>query len=534
MSTSPLPRWVLGLVPLGFGLALTTLGAARAWLREPLAPTPTQATGIVFQDRNGNRVRDAGEDGLAGVRVSNQLDIAITDAQGRWTLPVRGEDTTFFVLKPRGWRSPVNSLQIPQFFYTHKPAGSPKQRFPGVAPTGPLPASIDFPLIEKPEPDKFQALYFGDTQPRNVQEVDFMRHDILEELVGTEALFGTTLGDIVFDDLSVLEPHNQAIALLGIPWHNVLGNHDMNYDSPDDRHSDETFERHFGPNYFAFDYGQVHFLALDNVHWAGASGGKEGAYHGELGSEQLEFVKRDLEAVPPDKLVVALMHIPLAELRDREAFFRLLEPRPHAISVAAHMHTQTHYFYGEQDGWRGAKPHHHLVNVTVCGSWWGGLPDERGIPHATMADGAPNGYSIFTFDGNRYSIEFKAAGRPASYQMEIGAPEETGADDGAEVTVNVFAGSERSVVEMRVGAGDWKPLERVARADPSFLRLKQLEAAIKPPVPGVALPKPQICPHLWSGKLPRKLPEGDQWIEVRTRDAFGQVYSSRRALRVRQ
>ncbi len=40
-------------------------------------------------------------------------------------------------------------------------------------------------------------------------------------------------------------------------------------------------------------------------------------------------------------------------------------------------------------------------------------PDEKGIPHTTMRDGALNGYSVFTFDGQKYDIEFHApAGRP--------------------------------------------------------------------------------------------------------------------------
>ena len=34
--------------------------------------------------------------------------------------------------------------------------------------------------------------------------------------------------------------------------------------------------------------------------------------------------------------------------------------------------------------------HQATINVTVSGSWWCGAPDERGIPHTMMADGAPN------------------------------------------------------------------------------------------------------------------------------------------------
>ena len=46
---------------------------------------------------------------------------------------------------------------------------------------------------------------FGDPQPRNQKEVDYMSHDVIEELVGTDASFGVTLGDITFDNLDLFE-----------------------------------------------------------------------------------------------------------------------------------------------------------------------------------------------------------------------------------------------------------------------------------------------------------------------------------------
>ncbi len=92
--------------------------------------------------------------------------------------------------------------------------------------------------------------------------------------------------------------------------------------------------------------------------------------------------------------------------------------------------------WGENKGWHGTTPHHHLINATVCGSWWCGLNDERGIPHATMNDGAPNGYSVITFEGNKYNVRFKAAGRPVDYQMNIYLPDDI--DQNASDTTNVL------------------------------------------------------------------------------------------------
>jgi len=365
---------------------------------------PDAATGVVFHDANGNRRFDNNERPLSGIRISNGRRIVKTDADGRYKLPVEG-DTIVFVIKPRGWRTAHNEHRLPRFYYIHKPAGSPKLKYPGVEPTGPLPESIDFPLYPQDEPEQFRAILFGDPQPRDQQEVDYMAHDVVEELVGTDASFGVTLGDIVFDDLSLFEPQARVIALLGIPWYNVIGNHDINFDAGHDHHSDETFERIFGPSYYAFDYGPVHFLVLDDVQWLVNEEGK-GRYRGGLGEEQMEFVRNDLALIPENQLVVLLMHIPLVDVHDRHQLYRLIEKRPFCISISAHKHVHQHRFITRKDGWRGPKPHHHIVNVTVSGSWWQGAADKRGIPHTLMADGAPNGYSIISFDGHRYRLDF--------------------------------------------------------------------------------------------------------------------------------
>lgn len=206
----------------------------------PAAAAAREAKGLVFADANGNGLRDPDERGLAGVAVSNGREIVETDAAGRWRLPV-DEDTIFFVIKPAGWATPVDAEGLPRFYYLHKPAGSPRLEHAGALPTGPLPASIDFALRERAEPARFTALLFGDTQTRNQQEIDYLAHDLIEGLVGSEAAFGVTLGDILFDDLAHYDALNAAVGQIGIPWHNVLGNHDENIDAADDAHADETF-----------------------------------------------------------------------------------------------------------------------------------------------------------------------------------------------------------------------------------------------------------------------------------------------------
>jgi hypothetical protein len=508
----------------------------------PITPETAFVTGVVFHDRNGNGIRDRSDFGIRGVALSNGRDVVRSDAHGRYRLPV-ADAFTLFVVKPSGWAVSTDTNNLPHFYYSHKASGSPANTyFPGIAPTGTRPASIDFPLTRSREAKAFDVVLFGDTQPYWVSEVDTLSHDIIEELIGVEAAFGITLGDVVGDDLSLFEPLNRAIGLIGIPWYNLPGNHDLNFDAKDDANSDETFEKVYGPGTYAFEYGQAHFIVLDNVVYGGFvdTGNTAQNYAGGLSEDQIAFVRNYLADVPRDHLVVVAMHIPLAgpaptlEVPQRRELFAALASHPYSFSIASHMHTQSHEFFGPEDGHHGPSPHHHLIQGTTSGSWWLGTPDEIGIPHATMRDGTPNGYSILHIDGNTYALRYKVARRPADYQMNIYAPDAVASAQAAqtEVLVNVFAGSDRSRVEMRLGsAGAWIPLTRVDRPDPYFLELKRREAesADRPSRP---LPPADPSRHLWRGTLPADPAIGTSLLEVRSIDLFGAAHHGRRILRI--
>jgi len=488
------------------------------------------AKGLVYDDANQNSTRDPGEAGLPGVCVSNGKEVIQTDATGAWTLPV-DDDTIFFVVKPANWMTPVNAEQVPQSFYIHKPNGSPELEAKGVPPTGPLPASIDFPLYKRDEPAKFNVLLFGDPQARGLREVNFVTHDVVEECIGTDAAFGISLGDIVADDVNLFKELNESIAQIGIPWYNTFGNHDNNRGSTGDETSDETFERVYGPGSFAFEYGQVCFLVMDNVYFK-----PDGKYEGSFTEDQVAFVKNYLSLVPKDKLVVMTMHIPILRVRNRADMYALLADRPHTFTISAHTHTQANVFIDKEGGWPSDTPHHHLISATVSGSWWCGTFDELGIPHATMNDGAPNGYSTITFDGNRYSVIFKASRRPADYQMNIYLPSEIeqASIAATEMLVNVFAGSDRSKVEMQIGKNsDWVALEQTRTIDPECLRMHQQNEHLNEQVFGWKMDYPSQTSHMWKGVLPATLSPGTHTITVRTTDMYGQVWSDHRVLRVR-
>ena len=153
-----------------------------------------------------------------------------------------------------------------------------------------------------------------------------------------------------------------------------------------------------------------------------------------------------------------------------------------------------------------------------------------------MADGAPNGYSIISFDGTDYKLDFHAAGRSPDYQIELDAPELVSTSQLAEtiVSANFFNGSEHSVVEMRVDDGAWRPMEHARTFDPKYQRHFDREAAVletkKEAWRGMAKPKPST--HLWQGALPGDLRTGTHKIEVRATDDWDRTFTEARVLRV--
>jgi len=494
-----------------------------------IARPAEQAVGVVFHDANENGIREPDEQGIPGVHVSNGRTIVKTDEDGRYRLPT-DDEMVLFITKPSGWMTPVNENNLPRFYYIHNPEGSPKLKFKGIDPTGPLPDSVDFPLHRHNEPDKFRVVVFGDTQTYTMREVFYASHDLIPELVGVEAAFGVTLGDIVGDDLALFEPLTQAIGLIGLPWYNVKGNHDANYDARPDHHlSSATFTRVFGPVYYAFDYSNVHFVVLNNPYY-----GQDKGYSAKLDEKQLEWLRQDLEMVPAERLVVLMMHIPLPSMDDAEQIYRLLEQHPHALSLSAHRHVAMQFFLTGEDGWKGEKPHHHIVAGTACGAWYRGMPDELGIPHGLMRDGVPKGYYVLTFDGNTYSARFKASRRPADYQMNIYAPDavESAHAHETEVLVNVFAGSEKSRTQMRLGPdGEWVEMEIVHAPDPNYVRQRAFESELKPQS-WKPMREPRELPQifLWRATLPANPPLGAQLIQVRTTDIYGQTYVANRVI----
>jgi hypothetical protein len=491
------------------------------------------ATGTVFHDLNGNVTFDAGEPGIANVAVSNGTEVALTDADGRYTIEVE-EDVIVFVIKPGDFNYPVNEFNLPQFYYIHKPEGSPDQKYPGLPPTGALPSNVDFPLIAGSNSDEFSIIVFSDPQAYNETQIGYYDRSIVEELAGVQGpAFGITLGDIVGDRLDFFEPTNQATARIGLPWFHVIGNHDMNFDAKKPDHADETFERVYGPANYAFNHGKVHFIIINNVIFPNDLTAR--FYVGGLREAQFDFIENTLKHVPVDHLVVLCMHIPLYNVPEwgetfldvhRDRLFQILSKHPYTFSMSGHMHSQKHYFFDVEENWQHAAPHHHYTVGTSSGDWWSGKPRSNGVPDATMYDGTPQGYNIMHFKGNTYAYDYKVVGEPDTYKMRLYGPKVVPVNQHfrGEFYVNFFQGSKNDTVEFRVNDNEWRRMRHTVEFDPFVcaMRYEWDHADVLPE--GTRPSNPVLSHHLWRTRVPTNVPPGRNTIYIRVKDKQGRSY----------
>ena len=493
------------------------------------------AKGVVFEDRNHNLKFDTGEKGVPRVMVSNQKDVVLTDEQGKYQIPVDNE-TVIFITKPAGYSVPLSEDHQPLYYYIHQPKGSPAYHYEGVKPTGDLPESVDFPLFKTEDKKSFDVIIFGDPQPFNLQTIRYMRDDILAGLVGTNAAFSIALGDIVSERLEFYNAYIKNMATIGRPQYTVPGNHDTNIDSTDDLHSLETYKSKFGPNYYSFDYGKAHFVIMDSVEYHGNGGNKDvkAWYRGFFGERQLDWLKNDLQFVPRDKMIVLCMHIApytilgddaAENVVDREKFFEILQDREHLLILTGHNHTGEHYFLSTEQGWKGKKPLQEIICTAMCGSWWSGPKDERGIPCATQQDGSPNGHYVFHFDGNEWTERFFPASLSPDFQVRVESPTDTlkvSQLGEAQIVANVFDGSERSVVTCELDASRTLYMERKVMKSPHFDELlKNYKETYRSWI------EPLVSNHIWTAPMPVDLKPGFHTIVIRAKDQFGRTFTGK-------
>ncbi len=424
--------------------------------------------------------------GVPDVIMSDGYSVVATDKKGRFEMRLHPDALAVFVSTPSGYA------------FNHEKGIARHYRLLQDHTRG---TEMNFELQQLTvNDDEHQFLIWADPQVKNAKDVQKMMQESVPDVknlvssAGAGALIhGITVGDIVWDELALFADYDKAVNEMGIPFFQCLGNHDMDYRKGGDETSDDTFQKTYGPTYYSFNRGQVHYVVIDNVRYLGT----EREYDGYVQQHQLDWLQKDLAYVPMDKLVVLCLHIPVFNhTKNREALYALLQNREvHIMSGHTHLNNNviSDRIYEHNHG-------------TVCGAWWTGEICE---------DGTPCGYGVYKVKGKELSWQYKATGKTLDHQFRIYSS--TYSSSEKQVLVNIWNYDPAWKTECWVDGVNKGALEQIEGYDP--IAYKNMLGPDLPKPRGFA--EPRITKHLFRTLVPN----GSKQIKVSVTDRFGKVYT---------
>jgi hypothetical protein len=295
------------------------------------------------------RVTD-GKKGIKGVVMSDGFTVVLTDVNGNYELMPNEKAKSIFMSTPAG--------------YEFKTDYSVARQYQDIT----IGTSYDFKLQALKVNDiKHHFIIWADPQVKNKKDVKQMMETSVPDTIATikslgkDALVhGICVGDIVWDNHELFPEYNAAVAKMGIPFFQAIGNHDMDYRMGGDETSDVTFKKVFGPTYYSFNRGKAHYVVLDDVRYLGT----EREYDGYISEDQLAWLKKDLQYVAKDQLLIINLHIPVHnQVKNNQDFYALLQGHKNVHIMSGHTHFHVNNITND------VYEHNH---GTVCGAWWTG------------------------------------------------------------------------------------------------------------------------------------------------------------------
>ena len=340
---------------------------------------------------------------LAGVEVSDGVSVVLTDQNGAYEMPLRDNAEFVFVTVPSGYDIPLDDTGSPLIYRRVNDSDT-----------------YDFTLHRQEDGGRADSshvlLVFGDPQVLNGYDDHRFRAETVEDVLrfketypaGTK-FYGLCVGDIVWDWYDAHTLQKKYFEEMGFPSFMTIGNHDHNCqaagqesEAQQDSIADDKFTKVFGPTYYSFNIGAIHYVVLDNVLYTGHNGSKD--YNCGLTAEQQSWLQQDLALVPNGTPVVVSFHIPS---RSMTGVLTNLKSWMNKGAVIQHLlsgHTHTN-IVSEHSA--------RLIEHTIAaaeGAFW--------CSH-WCSDGSPNGYQVYEANGAKGFTNwfYKGTGYPKEYQI---------------------------------------------------------------------------------------------------------------------
>lgn len=304
-----------------------------------------QYTGKVFVDANENGIFDKGERTLSSISVSDGLNVTQTDSKGTYSLPGHPRERFIFITTPSGYKTDNAYYQ---------PIEKEK-------------ASYDFAVrpynggIKKDGSHQF--IHISDTEIGEKEGHDDWVGNLCGYVANQETAFIIHTGDICY--IPGLDNHIRIMNtanMINTQVFYCVGNHDLVKGA----YGEEHFEKLYGPSYYSFDAGNVHYIVTPMYggdHWP--------SYRKK---EVYQWIKNDLKYVPKDKAVYLFNH----SIADDTDSFKLNISDTEFVDLPAH--NLKAWLYGH---WHVNHIHkHEQTGVhSICSS----TPIRGGIDHAASA-----------------------------------------------------------------------------------------------------------------------------------------------------
>lgn len=344
--------------------------------------------------------------GVEGVVVSDGFNVVKTDAEGRYWLKTKLSRSEFVMIStPRGYDPEVYSGFLPKFFHAlDKTAGKKEVQ------------QFDFHLTRAANDDYTLLVVADEHVSGRVIDIppgsgnviapvdsiqfrdDFMPRlvEYADSLMRRTPVYGLNLGDMTHSEYWFRNKTGMAEYLRlakDTPFlmYHVIGNHDHCHKYENDYEAEAEYRKYFGPTYYSFNIGKVHYVVLDDMLYHGRN-----KYDKIIAPEQLAWLYKDLRALDPEirQLVVAC-HVPLVanngawddiwyNLKNKDELFVLLQDYDVPI-MTGDWHTEGTTRVNDRMV--------EYVHPAITGNWW----YRQGI----CCNGYPAAFTEYVFRGDR-------------------------------------------------------------------------------------------------------------------------------------
>ncbi len=330
-----------------------------------------------------------GTSGIAGVQVTDGYSIVLTDDSGLYRIASNPKAGYVYISTPSGYAPATVENAIQGYWAVIDPSATSFRH--------------DFELKAIGDDSNFHFLVHADPQPTPSvtdncwSELGKAYSEIIQEAdkLNKEDGFETLmlmLGDITEEIGYIDYLHVLNTTKYNVPTYPVPGNHDKAY-LADQEKSTERYRSVWGPLYYSFNRGNVHFVMLDNV------GVVAGDYYRGYSPEEYLWVQKDLALLDPQTRVILCGHIAYTNsASDRKSYEQLLNLFTpfNTLILSGHSHFINNI---------GSTFHENLEErnqQALSGHRWRGK---------ISRDGTPNGYYIYNVVGSEISWAFKATGK---------------------------------------------------------------------------------------------------------------------------